>query len=145
MKIQAVTEDNFSKALTVYTASWRESHKGICSAEFLRRRDYEGYLRKHMEGLYLLTDEIPVGVIRCGNGELGDLYVRPDSQGQGYGTALLRFALSRGEKWTLSVLSSNSRAIHLYEHMGFRFSGKQTFLHEGLWELEMKYREKDNG
>lgn len=145
MKIQPVTEENFPAALAVYTASWKESHRELCSAEFLQRRDYSGYLRKRLDGLFLLTADVPAGIIRCLDGEIGQLYVLPDRQGQGFGTALLRFALSRGGDFTLTVLSSNRRAIRLYEKCGFRFTGQKTLLREGLWELEMQYREKDNG
>lgn len=145
MKIEPVTEENFPAALAVYTTSWKESHREICSADFLERRDYSGYLRKRQDGLFLLTTDVPAGIIRCFDGELGDLYVRPDRQGQGIGTALLRFALGRGGDYTLTVLSSNRRAIRLYEKFGFRRTDNKIFLREGLWELEMKYWEKDNG
>lgn len=145
MKIEKVTEENFPAALAVYTGSWRDSHKGICTEEFLQRRDCAGYLRKRKDGLFLLTEGVPVGIVYCLNGELGDLYVLPEKQGRGYGTALLRFALSRGGVCILTVMSSNHRAIRLYEHMGFRATGKRTLLREGLWELEMEYRERDNG
>lgn len=143
MRIQAVTEETFPAALGVYTASWRDSHAGICSETFLRDRDYAGYLRQRMEGLLLLTDDAPVGIIRCQDGIISDLYVMP--QGMGYGKALLRFAMDRGSEFTLTVLSSNHRAIGFYAHMGFWLTDRRIFLREGLWELEMKYRETDHG
>ena len=64
MNITRVDEETFAGALEVYTASWRESHKEICSPEFLRKRDCAGYLRGRMAGLYLVSDSGPVGVFR---------------------------------------------------------------------------------
>ena len=145
MKIQIVTEANFSQALAVYTESWRESHREICSPEFLESRDYAGYLRQRMDGLYLVTDGGAVGVFRLADGTLSDLYISPDRMGRGYGTACIRFALEQCRELGLTVLSSNDRAIRLYEKMGFRFTGRDIQLKNGLLEREMRYTEKHNG
>lgn len=145
MKIECVTKENFSDALAVYIFSWRDSHREICTEKFLRERNYVGYLREKIGSLFLLTDETAVGIICCKDGVISDLYVLPEKQGRGYGTYLLRFAISRGSEFMLTVLSSNHRAIRLYEHIGFRPTGRRTFLREGLWELEMNYRETENG
>ena len=145
MKIELVTEDTIQQAVTVYTASWRESHKDICSPEFLRDRDYAGYLAKKLGNLYLLYDGETVGIFYLDGENFGDLYVRPDCQGRGYGTACLRFALEQSRFLRLTVLSSNSKAIRLYEKLGFRFTGADTLLREGLMEREMIYTEKCNG
>ena len=142
MEITPVTEFNFPQTVEVYTASWRESHKGICSAEFLEQRDCAGYLRKKLGSLYLVLDGTPVGVF-CLNGEdFGDLYIHPDHQGKGYGTACIRFAVAQSPSLRLTVLSSNEKAVRLYEKMGFRFTGTDIPLKSGLYEREMRYTEK---
>ena len=128
-------------AVMVYTESWRASHEGICTPEFLRSRDCAGYLAGELaagKALYLLLDEGPVGVVSLHNGWIDNLYILPQCQGMGYGTALLRFAMAQGG-WRLSVLSSNTRAIGLYEKHGFSVSGRKA-LRENLWELTMEKR-----
>lgn len=145
MKIARVTEDNFCLALEVYSASWKASHADICTADFLERRDYAYYLRKKMDGLFLVTDDIPVGIFYARNRAFGDLYVLPERQGQGYGTKALRFAQRIEKQLTLTVLSTNEQAIRLYARMGFQFTGCQIPLRDGLLELEMEYRETEYG
>lgn len=143
MIIEKVTEENFHRAAGVYTVSWRESHRHICSPEFLEKRDCVRYLRQRMDGLYMISDGEPVGVFRMADNIIGDLYIHPAAMGKGYGTACLQFAVSQCDHLYLTVLSSNERAIRLYKKMGFRFTGKDTQLREGLWEREMEYTDKN--
>ena len=137
MKITPVTNGNFSQAARVYRASWRESHKDICTPEFVKNRDCDGYLRQRLNGLYLLTDGEPAGVIRVHEGALSTLYIHPAKQGRGYGRALLDFALTLDPNLKLTVLSTNEKAAGMYLRHGFRYTGRQWLLREGLWEREM--------
>ena len=141
MEILRVSEKNFTSALDVYAISWRESHRNICSKDFLENRDYAGYLRKKMGTLWLISDIIPVGVFSLDGENFGDLYIRPDCQGRGYGTTCIRFAMNTMPRLRLTVLSDNHAAIGLYEKMSFRFTGNDTLLRDGLWEREMVYTE----
>ena len=145
MKIVLVDNLNFQDALSVYTVSWRESHRDICSTEFLQNRDYAGYLRKKLGNLYLISDGGSVGVF-CLDGEnFGDLYIHPNRQGRGYGMACVHYAAQNASRLRLTVLSTNAAAIHLYEKSGFRFTGNDIPLRDGLWEREMIYTEKHHG
>lgn len=145
MEILLVDQDTFQTALSVYTDSWRASHKNICTQQFLKDRDYEGYLRKKLGQLYLITDAVPVGVFSMEENVLGDLYIHPAYQRKGYGTRAIRFALRKFPQLRLTVLSNNITAIRLYEKMGFRFTGQDVPLRNGLFEREMRYMEKHNG
>lgn len=137
MNITPVNKGNFSQAVQVYRASWQESHKDICAPEFVRNRDCAGYLQQRLQGLYLLTDGEPAGVIRVYDGALSTLYVHPEKQGQGYGRALLDFALSLDPNLKLTVLSTNEKAAGMYLRHGFRYTGKKQRIYDGLWEREM--------
>ena len=97
-----------------------------------------------MEGLYLISDSIPVGVFRIKDGILSDLYIHPAQTGKGYGSACVEYAQKHNRELRLTVLSSNQRAIRLYEKMSFRFTGQDIPLRNGLWEREMRYTEKRN-
>lgn len=145
IRIEPVTDQNFTQAAKVYTAAWKESHREVCTSEFLEKRDCAGYLRKAMEGLHLISEGEPVGVFRLNGELLSDLYIRPDKTGQGYGTACIRHAMEQCEMLRLTVLSSNYRAIHLYQKLGFRFTGADIPLKNQLWEREMIYTENHNG
>ena len=107
---------DFAMALEVYKKSWQESHREICSPEFLQRRDYAG----------------------CLDGEnFGDLYIHPSHQSKGYGTACVKYVMKQKNNLRLTVLSTNTEAIRLYQKMGFRFTGNDIPLREGLYEREM--------
>ena len=137
MLIYLVNELNFHEATAVYTASWREAHRNICSAEFLQARDYAGYLHKKLGNLYLVYDGAPIGIFCLDGDNFGDLYIHPKYQGRGYGTACVRYAITQSPRLRLTVLSTNTAAIHLYEKSGFRFTGNAIPLRDGLWEQEM--------
>ena len=144
MTITRVTEERLPQAAAVYREAWRESHRDLCTPEFLERRDCGAYLEQQMAAgkrLYLLTGEEPVGVISMGDHEIGDLYVLPRAQGRGYGTMLLRFAMEQCGSARLTVLSSNTRALAWYKRNGFAQTGQRRQLRDGLWEVELEFGE----
>ena len=140
MDIVRVSDSDFEMAAAVYRTSWQESHRDVCTPEFLEKRDHAGYLRKKLGHLYMICSEVPVGVF-CLDGELfSDLYIHPDHQGKGYGTACISFAKSISPYLRLTVLSNNAKAIRLYEKAGFRFTGWDVPLQHGLSEREMAFQ-----
>jgi len=145
MKIEKANEKNFSQAAEIYTASWRASHREVCSPEFLKLRDCTGYLWKKIDRLYLILDPEPVGVFCLHEGMFSDLYIHPEHMRKGYGTACLKYSMSQSDELRLTVLSSNQTAMQLYQKLGFRFTGNDFQRKEDLWEREMIYTENKNG
>ena len=144
--IELVTSNNIRRAAEVHAISWRDSHRDICNEDFIALHTTErqiGYLQRQMEkgaDIYLLSDlGKDLGIVSVLGDLIGDLYVRPDEQGRGYGTRLLQFAVEKctGSP-TLWVLNSNQRAIRLYERNGFQLTGEKEILSDTLAELEMK-------
>ena len=146
MMIELVNSANIRQAAEVHAISWRESHRDICSEEFIAVHTTERqieYLKSQMKkgaAIYLLSDAgKPVGIVSIRDDVVGDLYVLPDEQGRGYGTQLLHFAIERcAGTPTLWVLNQNQRAIRLYERNGFRLTGERKELSETLSELQMR-------
>ena len=143
MEIRLVCEHDLPAAAEVHAAAWRESHREICSPEFVEAhtvRRQTAYLWGELERgkqLYLLLDGGPVGVVSVWENLIENLYVHPDRQGCGYGTALLEFAVSQCEAPRLWVLNTNHRARRFYEKRGFCLTGRETVLSETLKELEL--------
>ena len=57
--IAPVTPETFSQAGGVYEDAWRDSHRGICTPEFLYSRDCAAYLQKERDAgkaLFLLWE-----------------------------------------------------------------------------------------
>ena len=156
MRIIPMTEQFLAAAGVVHSAAWQQSHREICTPEFVAshtpQRQTE-YLRKEQQAgkkLWLLLDdtETAVGVVsldkRGTMGIIENLYVLPAAQNRGFGTRLLRFAIqkcgtlySRPVRPVLWVLSSNERAKRLYRRIGFAETGRSKPLRSGLCEQEM--------
>lgn len=100
------------------------------------------YLRRELEqgkALFLLIDEIPVGVVSVKGDLIENLYVLPACHRRGYGTRLLHFAEERCvEAPTLWILSNNDRARSFYLKNGYHFTGQKKVLSPQLAELELR-------
>ena len=141
--IVPVDERNIAAAGAVHAASWQESHS-FCTPEFVAAHTAETqaeYLRREMEAgkaLFLLLDPEPVGVVAVSGDLIENLYVLPEKQGRGYGSALLEHAAARcpgaPRLWVLNI---NEKARRFYEARGYALTGRETILSETLKELEM--------
>ena len=144
MKIETVTPENIYLAAYIHCESWKDSHKSFVSQEAIARRTTETqkvYLEKQMslgKTVYMLTDDIPVGIVSVAGDMIENLYILPERYRQGHGSKLLAFAIEKCTATpTLTVLNNNS-AIEMYRKFGFRETGKIVPLNEKLWEIEMK-------
>ena len=152
ISIAPVDESNLDAAAEVHAVCWRTSHREICKPEFVashttaRQREY---LRKKLQGgsrLFLLKDDVPVGLVTVTGNLIEDLYVLPDRQGQGYGTLLLQHAIRECSGTpTLWVLETNRRAAQFYKHRGFRPTGSVNLENGPLAEIEFVFRQDDVG
>lgn len=146
-----VTEENFQRAVSVYTESWRSSHRAVCTERAIHSHD-ETYQSEFLtarlrDGWELFLHDTNgsadglVGFCRK-TGEIGLLYVLPAAQEHGIGTCLLTYCLFRlipDSVPFLTVLSTNEGAIRLYERFGFTFSGGKKLLSEEKQIYELTY------
>ena len=148
--IVKVDQTNIHMAAAVHSASWQESHRSFCSAEFIALHTPErqkAYLLEKMargSEIYMLVDGGPVGIVSVTDGCIEDLYVLPGKQNNGYGTELLQYAIKCCEKDpTLWILENNSGAERLYRRMGFRETGRRSRITDRLDEIEFSLRKDD--
>lgn len=142
--IVPVTPQNLMQAARIHAESWRESHRGFCSPDFVaahttqRQADYLARELEQGKALWMLVLEEPAGIVSVWDNLIENLYVLPARQRQGCGSALLDFAVSHcAGTPTLWILSNNHRARSFYEKHGFQFTGQTHPLSGGLSELEM--------
>ena len=149
-----LNEKNIKDAAKVYMDSWKESHREICSAEFIEKHDIDymiNFLKEKKEKGYVVfidyIGEKPVGIvgINPSEEEICLLYVAPKEQRKGFGSELLAFALEKCKNQYITVLDTNKKAIDFYSKRGFVPAEKQE---ENLTEkriFERKYvYQKDN-
>ena len=142
-RIIPVDAGNISEAGRVHALAWQDSHKSFCTAEFVAKhtpaRQTE-YLRAKLAAgarPYLLVRDKPVGVVSISGSLIEDLYILPEAQNRGGGTALLHFAIARcAGTPTLWILENNAGARRLYEREGFRETGRRNAITDELDELE---------
>lgn len=70
---------------------------------------------------------------------IGALFVHPNNQGNGIGSALLKEALSHYPQVNLAVYKDNLSAIRFYESKGFKIVQEQTNEDSGYREYVMRY------
>lgn len=111
--------------------------------------DFSDFIRREPDQvLAAYVDEHPAGFVATeyGDGYISDLWVDPDHESKGVGRALLYAVcariLDRGlETATLEVLTANTRALELYQHLGFVISWQgmrpDGYLNESLHKTGM--------
>ena len=145
MQFVEVTELNIADAGRIHSESWKESHRSFCSVEFVERHTPAAqteYLRREMvngKRVYMLIDEVPVGIVSVHESLIENLYVLPSEQRKGYGSQLLRYAIERcAETPVLWVLNCNEGAYRLYKKNCFKETGERKLHREALFEIEMR-------
>lgn len=141
--IVPVNEQNLDAAAAVHSAAWQESHRAFCTSEFIARHTpahQRAFLaQKLAQGarVYLLAEDVAIGVVSVTGSLIEDLYVLPEYQNRGYGTRLLQFAMARCSGTpTLWILENNAGAERLYRRMGFRPTGRVSRISGTLREIE---------
>ena len=142
--IKPVTPSNIMQAASIHSESWIESHRDICTPEFLaihtperQKRYLESEIAKGAQ-LYMLFEEKPVGIVSICGSLIENLYVLPSEQNKGYGTQLLAFAVGKcTESPSLWILNTNDGAKRLYERNGFKPTGNIVQHNGGMYELEL--------
>ena len=142
-RIIPVDETTILQAATIHSISWKESHRAFCAPDFIEKhtpdRQREYLLSKMNDGtrVFMLVDEEPVGIVSITGSLIEDLYVLPGMQNRGYGTELLRFAISLcTDVPVLWILENNTGARRLYLRMGFRGTGRMHSITDRLDEIE---------
>ncbi len=149
-----LNEDNIKDTAKVYMDSWKESHKAICSPEFIEKHNIDymtEFLKKKKENGYAIfidyVNEKPVGMVGINplDEEICLLYVSPDEQRKGYGSELFEFALSRCENPYITVLDTNIKAIEFYTKRGFVPAEKQpeNSFEKHIFERKYVYQNKN--
>ena len=144
MIITPVTENKIHQAAHIHAESWKESQKFFVSAEAIAKRTVErqtDYLRQQIKDgkkVYMLTDDIPVGIVSIKDSLIENLYVLPERFRKGYGSKLLNVAISKCTDDPMLTVLNNNSAIEMYRKFGFKETGILIPLNENLWEIEMK-------
>ncbi len=140
-----VNEDNILIAAEIHSISWKKSHENICRKDFIEQHTTQHqkmYLLNEIrlgKSVYMLIEDIPVGIVSVHDNLIENLYILPGEQRKGYGTQLLKYAIQQCKGTpTLWILDNNYIAYSLYSKYGFQKTGVRHKLSDTLFEIEMK-------
>lgn len=139
-----VDDRNIEDAAYIHSESWKESHRDICTPEFIeihtpeRQKEYIGRQQNDGRKFYMLIEDEPLGIVSIKESLIENLYVLPDEQGKSHGSELLEFAVSRCNGTpTLWIISTNTKALRFYRSHGFRPTGKEIRRSSSMTEMEL--------
>ena len=153
--VEIATSDHADGICRVCTASWREAYDGVLSEEYVEANVRVRYRPERVADLtresdatagYLVAlrdanrgergdaSETVVGTVRDdrpepGVGEVSDLYVHPNWQGEGVGSRLLAALTERqrergATEQRVYVFADHDDAVGFYESKGFEPDGR---------------------
>lgn len=136
--IRELTSKDIHTAINIWYAASVKAHPFI----------EESFWSSHMEAMrtvYLPMTKSWVyeaggyirGFLSYHDGVIKALFVNPDFQSQGIGSALLHFLKQKYQNLTLAVYAENQQAFKFYTREGFTFIKQQICEHTGHKEIFM--------
>lgn len=127
-KIQLLTDEILDELLAVWEKSVHSSH------HFLKEEDIE-YFKPLIRNQYFQVVELFViqneygqtaAFMGLSDDMLEMLFVLPEEQGNGYGKALVNYAVNQCHIYKVDVNEENEQAYHFYLRMGYKVVGRDA-------------------
>lgn len=127
-KIQLPTDEMLDELLMVWEKSVRSSH------HFLKEEDIE-YFKPLIRNQYFQAVELFViqneygqtaAFMGLSDDMLEMLFVLPEEQGNGYGKALVNYAVNKCHIYKVDVNEDNEQAYRFYLRMGYEVIGRDA-------------------
>lgn len=124
LKVIPFEEKYYDEYKKVYEDCFEEMRKALNSKPYRDCYSLESLMKVKENTFLLFGSSGIIGAVTCLKNEIDDLIVNQKYQKQGYGTKLMKFAIShmqkRGDRAiNLHVTEWNKNAIKLYEKLGF--------------------------
>lgn len=133
--IRKMRKEDIKEVQSVAKRSWHDTYEGIIPLEiqekFLDYAYHEEMLQKRLEGSFLLVVVVETTIVgfanfspvkKEGEVELGAIYLLPNFQGKGIGSALLQEGIVNIEgkrEVYINVEKDNEKGINFYQAKGF--------------------------
>ena len=146
--IERYISNKYNEIADIWEASVRSSH------HFLTENDIAFYkplvINRYLPAveLYVMRENGKIAAfIGLAGGNIEMLFVRPDKQGRGYGTALVDYAIKSKGVRTVDVNEQNETALRFYLAKGFTVTARDETDAQGkafpILQMEMrKYRKE---
>ena len=133
-KLQPLTNQISDELLAIWEKSVRSSH------HFLNENDIK-YFKPLLRDQYFKSVELfairdddrqIVAFMGLSDNMLEMLFVLPQKQGNGYGAALVNYAINKCNIYKVDVNEDNTKAHLFYLHMGYKVIGRDEHDSTGL-------------
>lgn len=160
--VRKMKKKDIPQVQNVAKTSWHATYEGIIPRNiqdsFLQQAYSKDSLKRRLKSSYIFVAEMNGGIVgfanytpvdQRGKAELGAIYLLPDFQGKGIGTALLNEGMDKLfglREIHLSVEKNNAKAIHFYEAKGFKTMSEfdEDFAGHKLKTVRMALNVKQN-
>ncbi|TBW57720.1 N-acetyltransferase [Marinobacter halodurans] len=138
--IREYTQADVDQILEIWLSASIEAHHFI-EPEFWHStiNDMRDVYIPASETFVLESERTVIGFHSLNGENLAAIFVAPELQGKGIGTALLDNAKSRRKNLRPTVYRENISSVRFYEKHGFNSAGEQMDEHTGHPELIMAY------
>ena len=133
VRVRGVRDEDLTSLLSIWRAAVEASHGFLTSEDVdWYEKLVAGYLPQ-MGDLRVAVDadDAPLGFIAQDAGEIHMLFVSPDAQGRGAGSALLEHVAQDQPELRLDVNEQNPAAVAFYTAKGFRQVGRSELDGQG--------------
>ena len=149
IEIRSATEADAVALAEIGLAAWRKGIMPLVPESVVARITAENPFRPFLKEmgariLVALDDGRPAGLGACEHGDdyISDIWVSPDFEGRGVGSALLHALeqqiAGRGyAQARLHVAAANARAFGLYRHRGYREIWRGT-MHDAILDIPLE-------
>jgi len=140
MSIRSYRPDDLERVLEIWYAASIDATPFL-TAEFLtqERHQIRHVWMPQAESWVWESDGTVVGFIALIGHEVGGIFVHPDYQGRGCGTALMDHALALRGRVGLDVFEENHIGRRFYKRYGFREVGHDVHEGTGHRRLRLEY------
>lgn len=142
MEIRPYQASDAAGLADIWLAASLQAHAFIPAAYWQAKRDRmaQEYLPQSENLVLEDSAGIPRAFLSLLGRHIAALFVQPEAQGRGYGTALLHQAMARHAELTLHVYALNTDSVHFYEYNGFTTISRGVDAATGAEELRMRWQ-----
>lgn len=149
LKVRPANSEELQELAGIGLASWRKGILPLIAADVVSRIEKDNpfipFLEEHGENILVAEADgvlAGLGAAEHGDNHISDIWVAPQHEGKGVGSALIaaleeRFRSNGFTEATIRVSANNTRALGLYLHLGYRETWR-GFDHDPILDVTLE-------
>jgi putative acetyltransferase len=135
--IRPYTDQDTDAVVSIWRATSEVAHPFLSEAFLAAETENVRNVYPKFAEIWVLENHgQPIGFMTMIDKEVGAIFLGLACHGQGFGRAMMDFAVSRKGAVSLNVFEANTIGRAFYDRYGFRQTGK--YLHEGSGQMTLQ-------